>query len=268
NNIIYIQSDGSEKIQSYQDLWQQAQRILTGLRKLGLKPQDKIIFQLSHNFDIIPAFWGCLLGGFVPLIIPPLQSYEEKNQAVDKICHVWQLLDNPFILTTEYLQKNLNSLSQWLPNPELNPQLKICVIEELRINNPDLNYHPSQPDDIAFFNLTSGSTGMPKCIGLTHKNLISRARGVNILCNFRSSDVILNWLPFDHIGSISDWHIRCIDVGCQLVYVQTEYILSRPLNWLDLIDKFRITHSWSPNFAYGLINHALKQEQRQNWNLE
>lgn len=66
NNIIYIQSDGSEKIQSYQDLWQQAQRILTGLRKLGLKPQDKIIFQLSHNFDIIPAFWGCLLGGFVP----------------------------------------------------------------------------------------------------------------------------------------------------------------------------------------------------------
>ncbi|MFM6307860.1 MAG: AMP-binding protein, partial [Dolichospermum sp.] len=169
----------------------------------------------------------CLLGGFVPLIIPPLQSYEEKNQAVDKICHVWQLLDNPFILTTEYLQKNLNSLSQWLPNPELNPQLKICVIEELRINNPDLNYHPSQPDDIAFFNLTSGSTGMPKCIGLTHKNLISRARGVNILCNFRSSDVILNWLPFDHIGSISDWHIRCIDVGCQLVYVQTEYILSR-----------------------------------------
>jgi acyl-CoA synthetase (AMP-forming)/AMP-acid ligase II/short-subunit dehydrogenase/acyl carrier protein len=268
NNIIYIQSDGSEKIQSYQDLWQQAQRILTGLRKLGLKPQDKIIFQLSQNFDIIPAFWGCLLGGFVPVIIAPLQNYEEKNQAVDKICYVWQLLDNPFILTNEYLQKNLNSLSQWLPNPELNPELKICIIEELRINTPDLNYHPSQPDDIAFFNLTSGSTGMPKCIGLTHKNLISRARGANILCNFSSSDVILNWLPFDHIGSISDWHIRCIDIGCQLVYVQTEYILSRPLNWLDLIDKFRITHSWSPNFAYGLINHALKQEQRQNWNLE
>lgn len=88
---------------------------------------------------------------------------------------------------------------------------------------------------MAFFNLTSGSTGMSKCISLTHKNVISRARGANIICEYNNDDIILNWLPFDHIGSISELHIRCVDLGCQMVYVQTEYILGRPLNWLDLI---------------------------------
>jgi len=51
NGIIYIQPDGGEKIQSYQELWEDAQRISTGLKKLGLKPQDKVIFQLVNNQD-------------------------------------------------------------------------------------------------------------------------------------------------------------------------------------------------------------------------
>lgn len=108
--ILYIQSDGFEKVQSYQSLVRDAERIMGGLRKLGLKPQDKVIFQLSQNFDIISAFWGCIFGGFIPVIIAPPRSYEEKNQAVNKICQVWQLLEEPFILTTQALQKDIKFL--------------------------------------------------------------------------------------------------------------------------------------------------------------
>ncbi|MEI6332858.1 MAG: AMP-binding protein, partial [Pseudanabaena sp. ELA645] len=79
NGIIYIQSDGSEKIQSYRELWEDAQRILAGLKKLGLKPQDKVIFQLENNQDFISAFWGCILGGFVPMPISIAQNYNQIN---------------------------------------------------------------------------------------------------------------------------------------------------------------------------------------------
>jgi non-ribosomal peptide synthetase component E (peptide arylation enzyme) len=48
--------------------------------------------------------------------------------------------------------------------------------------------------------------GVPKCIRLTHRNILSRARGTNELCQHSKDDIILNWLPFDHIGSLSDWH--------------------------------------------------------------
>lgn len=260
--IIYPQSDG-EIIQSYAGLLEEAERILAGLRKLGLKPQDQVIFQLECNHDIISAFWGCLLGGFVPIILGVPPTYRESNHGVDKICHVWELLDHPLILTTEALQESVKTLSQWL-----SAGLKVGTIEAIKTNNRDQNYHPSKPDDLAFFNLTSGSTGVPKCIGLTHWNLISRAIGTNLLCKHEREDVILNWLPFDHIGSISDWHIRCVLLGCKLIYVPKEHILERPLNWLELIDKYRITHSWAPNFAYALINDVLIQKPEKKWNLE
>ncbi len=263
DSIVYLQPDGTEIFQSYGDLVEEAERILAGLRKLGLKPQDKVILQLELNQDIIPAFWGCILGGFIPVIMGVAPTYSSSNNAVDKLCNVWQLLDQPLILTTQALQKSVQSLTQWLPAEDF----QVSSIEALRKNTADKSYHPCKPNDPAFFNLTSGSTGMPKCISLTHWNLISRAIGTNILSHHDCEDVILNWLPFDHIGSISDWHIRCVYLGCKLIYTNKEYILGHPLNWLDLIDKYRITHSWASNFAYALIYDALKQEPEHKWDL-
>lgn len=261
--IIYLLPDGTELRQSYAELLEVAERILSGLRKLGLKPKNKVILQIELSCDIIPAFWGCLLGGFVPVIMEVPPTYRESNKVVDKLCYIWQFLDSPVILTTEALKQEVELLSQWLPTERLN----IGTIEVLKCNPVSKQYHHSQPDEVALFNLTSGSTGIPKCVQLTHKNLIARARGANQLNQHEREDVILNWLPFDHIGSISDWHIRGVVLGCTLVYAQKEYILGRILNWLDLIHKYRITHSWAPNFAYAIVNDSLKQEPEQTWNL-
>lgn len=66
-SIIYLRRDGTEIVQSYPELLEEAQKILAGLRKEGLNPQYKVILQLENNWDIIPAFWGSILGGFVVL---------------------------------------------------------------------------------------------------------------------------------------------------------------------------------------------------------
>ena len=261
--IFYIQLDGSENVQSYADLLEQAKRISAGLRKQGLKPQDKVIFQLEHNQDIIPAFWGCLLGGFIPVIAVLPSSYGESSRSLEQLTQVWQLLEQPLIMTSAVLEKSMQTLSQTHPLKNA----RIVLIETLKNNKPNNSYYQAQPDEIAFFNLTSGSTGVPKCIMLTHRNILSRARGTNQLCQHSKDDIILNWLPFDHIGSISDWHLRGVELGCKLIYAPKEYVLAQPLNWLELIDKYRITHSWAPNFAYSLINDAIKSVYQKNWDL-
>ena len=261
NCIVYLKHEGEEVVQSYAELLAGASRILAGLRQLGLRAGDKVILLLERNPDTISAFWGCILGGFVPVIMEVPPTYQESNPALDKLRHIWEFLDAPLIITTETLQDSVKFLSQrWA-------DLRVCSIDALSNNEPDRLYYSGQPDDLAFLNLTSGSTGMPKCIQLTHRNIIARARGTNILNQHKSDEVILNWLPFDHIGSICDWHIRCVVLGCTVVYVQKEYILGRALNWLDLIDKYRITHSWAPNFAYALVDDLLEQQPEQNWDL-
>jgi acyl transferase domain-containing protein/acyl-CoA synthetase (AMP-forming)/AMP-acid ligase II/predicted O-methyltransferase YrrM len=187
--------------------------------------------------------------------VPP--SYTETNRALEQLIYVWNLLEQPPLLTHTSLPTLPTALQT----------ARIYTIAALQNNPPHVEHHQPDPHDTAFYSLTSGSTGTPKCIILTHHNVISRARGANQLCQHSAQDIAFNWLPFDHIGSISDWHIRCLDVACQIIYAPKEFILSKPLRWLDTISTYRITHSWAPNFAYALINEKLNAIPPATWDL-
>ena len=144
---------------------------------------------------------------------------------------------------------------------------RVSNIESLREHAPIASVYQARFDEVAFYVLSSGSTGFSKAVELTHGNLLSRGIGTNILCGNQQSDVILSWLPFDHIGNISAYHISPVLEGSKLVYAQKEFVLARPLRWLDLIDKHRVTHGWAPNFAFALISKALKGQHDASWDL-
>ncbi|HWI20961.1 MAG TPA: beta-ketoacyl synthase N-terminal-like domain-containing protein, partial [Vicinamibacterales bacterium] len=257
--IYFLNATGSQTALSYRDLLQRAQRILGGLRAAGLATGDRVILQLSANDDILEAFWGCVLGGFVPVIAAVPKAYEKSEREFQQLCRVWQKIDRPWMI---------------LPSGQVPADLareidaaKLLALDALRTHAIDDRHHAARPEDVAFFSLTSGSTGTPKSVMLTHRCVLQRAAGVNQLCDWGSGDVVINWLPLDHIGSISDWHLRCVPTGCTLVYVAKEYVLAKPLRWLDLIDRFRGTHSWAPNFAYSLVNRALDKGHDRSWDL-
>ncbi|MGK7924069.1 MAG: beta-ketoacyl synthase N-terminal-like domain-containing protein [Spirulina sp.] len=261
--LIAIQSDGSELSQSYKDLLEEAQHIMAGLRKLGLKPQDKVIFQLDLNRDFIAAFWGCILGGFVPVPLSISPSYEETNSIINKLLNAWQMLEKPIILTSVRLASAVDSLSQHFNLKDW----QVGAIEDLRSNKPDLNYHPSEPDDLALLVLTSGSTGMPKAVMLSHRNILSCIEGIKIRHRYTATDISFNWLPVDHVGSLLMFHVRDIYLCCQQIHAPIEYILSNPVKWIDLLDYYRVTVTWAPNFAYSLVNAKAEIVNQGNWDL-
>ncbi len=253
--IVYVQADGSEQCQSYAGLLNSAERILAGLRQQGLQPQAHLILQLRHNQDILPVFWACLLGGFTPVMTAVPPTYREANGELERLKQVWRQLEEPLIVTDAATQTAMGDLSRWLP---LLPE-QIVSVEALRAHAPDPVHHPAQPEDVAFFSLTSGSTGTPKLIPLTHGNLLARARSANLYCGHTRHTVSLNWLPLEHIGPISDLHLRAVALGCKQVLVPKATVAGNPLNWLHLIDHYRATYSASPNFAYALVNSALEK---------
>ncbi|BAY25364.1 AMP-dependent synthetase and ligase [Calothrix sp. NIES-2100] len=275
--IIYIQSDGSEEVQSYRELLQDAQRILAGLRKQGLKPQDKVIFQLEDNQNFICAFWGCVLGGFVPVPVSIAPTYEPVNTTASKLHNAWQMLGKPIVLTSASLAPSIDGFFRLL-NLE---NFQIATIENLRECEPDFKLHQSQPENLAILLLTSGSTGIPKCVTLNHHNILSMTAGLVAMGHFSSQESVLNWMPLDHVGALVSLSIMAVSIGCQQIHVPTDLIVQNPLKWLDLIDKHQATISWAPNFAFSLICDALGnlsygtlREQyrafdidRQKWNL-
>lgn len=260
--ILYIQADGSEIFQSYEALLQQAQRILKGLRQLGLKPEDKVIFQIDQNKDFIPAFWGCILGGFVPVPISTPPTYE-VNSTVQKLHNAWQMLDKPLILTTMELAPGVRSLSDLLSLENF----QVETVDRLSLCERDENLHVSQPDDLAILIFTSGSTGTPKGVMLNHKNILSNVSASAQMNNFTSVDVSLNWLNLDHVGSLIRCCIRDIYVGSQQIHAPAQVVLEDPLRWLDWIDRYRVTFAWAPNFALGLVNAQAEEIQHRQWDL-
>ena len=261
--VVYIQHDDSEIFQSYPALLEEAKRILTGLRELGLKPQDKVIFQFDRNQDFIPTFWACVLGGFVPVPLSVAPTYKESNSAVKKLHNAWQMLKHPLIMTSKTLELPIRSLSN-IFNHE---NIQVETVEKLRACEPSQNWHNSQSDDLALLLLTSGSTGIPKGVMLNHRRVLYRAACSAQRHNFSSKLVSVNWLPLDHVSGIVQFHIRDVYLACKQIHAPTEMFLQDPLKWLDWIARFRVNVSWAPNFAYGLVNDHADEIVARHWDL-
>lgn len=262
--ITYIDADGNEQFQSYPELLTEAQRVLTGLRNLGLKAGDKVILQIEKNENYIPIFWGCVLGGIVPLGLAIAAAYNSVNAAVTKLHNIWKMLERPIILADGAVAKGVEQLSG-----VLNESFRVEVVEGLKNNEPDTHWHQSKPEDMALLLLTSGSTGMPKGVVQTHHNLIKRSAGLLQYMGdrFTKDEVSLNWLPIDHVTGIEMCHIRDVYALFQQHHLPTKVVLNNPLKWLELLDKYRASLTWAPNFAFRLVNDHIKNTDDSLWDL-
>ncbi|MFJ1808370.1 MULTISPECIES: alpha/beta fold hydrolase [unclassified Streptomyces] len=245
SGLLYQQGvtgpDGSW-LQRYPELVDEARRLLTGLRDRGLAPQDKVVLLLERPQEFVPAFWACLLGGFVPVPMAPLGGDPERWAA--QLGHVNTLLDQPLVVTTE-------TLAAELPHVE---GLGVTPLSSLYANDPADLLHQAAPEDTALLVLTSGSTGNSKAVRLTHANLLASMAGKNGYHRLGPDDVSLNWVSFDHVAALLECHLLPLYAGATQLHVEAALVLGEPLEFLRLISRHGVTMTFTPNFLLGLLN--------------
>lgn len=264
--LVFRLGKGDEKRLNFKELRERTNRLATSVRKLGNRPPRFAVIISQSNLELVLGFWACVQAGIVPVIVPVPVSFDGANRQTVQLRRALELLEDPILLADQATKDLLLPYAQDLG--VLKDHLA-SIIELERDGNPMIP-EVADPETVALYVLTSGSTGTPKLVGLTHWNLLSRARGANQLAGFTSSDRILNWLPFDHIGTISDWHIRCIDLGCEMVYVDKEAVIAEPARWLSYLSTYQATHSWAPNFAFTAAvkgGGSVAQSERDSWDL-
>jgi len=247
--LHFIDHLGRKTRLGYADLRNEALALLGGLKQLGLAPGDKVIFQFEDPFDFVRAFWACQFGGYVPASLPMAQTFSTANTALETLKHAWSLLEKPVILTSDALCDDVAAGCRLvgLADATVVPVSTLSGAAEAPVDC-------RAAGDVALLLFTSGSTGQPKAVQLTHDNIIARSLGTIQQDNFTPQDVCLNWMPLDHVGGIVMCHIRDVICMCSQVQVSKDYVLSDILRWLDLIDAYRATFTWAPNFAFALIN--------------
>ncbi|WP_318275697.1 SDR family NAD(P)-dependent oxidoreductase [Streptomyces pharetrae] len=262
-DIVHVHADGGEHRRTYASLIPEASRVLAGLRRAGLRPGDQVILQCDATEDFLAVLWGCVLGGFVavPLTVPA--SYDTPSAALTKLEGIWRMLGRPWVVCSAGREAGLRAVAarqDW-------PGLRLTTADALRQAPEDHDWHPAGPDDLMLMLMTSGSTGLPKAVRLTHRNVLTRSAATEQMNGLGADDVSLNWIPLDHVTGVVMFHLRDVYLGCRQIHAPTSWVLQDPLRWMDLADRHRVTVTWAPNFAFGLLAEQSHRFTDRAWDL-
>jgi acyl-CoA synthetase (AMP-forming)/AMP-acid ligase II len=254
--IGYVRDDGTIEHQSYQDLFDNALRKGSGLRAMGLNPGDKAIIATEDNYSTINLLWACFMAGIIPTILQPPVSYTDQNPVLNKLLNVFGQLGNPYILVNRSHKLSDSAFAE-----------KFIHYDDIPSRNKKLEFHPSE-NDLTFIQFSSGSTGEPKGVMLTHRNLFLNMEAISIGLDLNIKDHIGNWMPLFHDMGLIGYHLTPMYCFLRQYHIHTNDFIKNPSLWLDLISKFMISVSGCPNFGQALVLRYLHRKScEQNWNL-
>ncbi|MER5390253.1 AMP-binding protein [Saccharopolyspora sp. NPDC002686] len=252
---VRVLRDDDDEILSFGDLHRSAAVVAAGLQARGVRPRDTVALMLPTSGDYFTSFTGVLLAGGIPVpIYPPARP----SQLADHLRRQVSILDNAraAALITEpaaarferLVRSHVPSLRNVLTPAELHDHGQAGPVDR-------------GPADVALLQYTSGSTGNPKGVVLTHANLLSNIRAMAQAARVSTSDVFISWLPLYHdMGLIGAW-LSCLYLGHQLVIMPPSAFLTRPARWLWAIHTHRGTLSAAPNFAYELCLREIDRSE-------
>ena len=253
---IQVYTDkGDGEVITYKQLKETALRVAGGLQQRGLKPAEPVALMLPSGPDYFYSFFGVLLAGGVPVpIYPPARPSQLEDHMRRHVRILNNCLAKTFITVPE-AKKVAQLLKSHVPDLQ-----HIVSAADLAASDAISMPPLISSSDIAFIQYTSGSTGNPKGVVLTHANLLANIRAMGDAVQADSKDVFVSWLPLYHdMGLIGAW-LGSLYFAALFVVMSPLSFLARPERWLWAIHHYHGTLSASPNFGYEYCLRRLKDE--------
>ena len=237
---------------SWEEVHQRARRIAGGLAAAGVGPGDAVAMLAGAPVEIAPAAQGVWMrGASVTMLHQPtprtnlVRWAEETTAVIEMISATAVIISDPFMAAAPVLA-------------ELG--IGVLSIADLLTTEP-IDPVDTHDDDIALMQLTSGSTGSPKAVQISHANIVANAVAMTEGCDFDvDTDVIVSWLPCFHDMGMTGYLTVPMYFGAELVKITPMDFLNDILLWPRLIDKYRGTMTAAPNFAYNLLARRLRRQ--------
>ena len=244
--IVCLAESGNVNIR-YRDLDQTVSAVAAGLQRAGLDPGQTVAIMLPTGPDYFSAYFGILRAGGVPVPIYPPARLTQIEEHVRRHAGILANAQAAMLVTVPEARAVARLLEAHVGGLR-----RIATVPELIAGGGVPRPVAIRPLDTAFIQYTSGSTGDPKGVVLTHANLLANIRAIGQATDLAPNDVFVSWLPLYHdMGLICAW-LTSFYFGVPLVVMSPLSFLARPERWLRAIQHYRGTLSAAPNFAYEL----------------
>ena len=237
------------------EVHQRARQVAGGLAAAGVGHGDGVGVLAGAPVEIAPTAQGLWMrGASLTMLHQPTPRTdlavwaEDTTTVIDMIEAKAVIVSDPFMAAAPVLTER---------------GIKVLTIEQLLASDP-IDPVETGEDDLALMQLTSGSTGSPKAVQITHRNICSNAEAMFIGAKMDPSgnDVMLSWLPCFHDMGMIGFLTVPMYFGVELVKVTPMDFLRDTLLWAKLIDKYKGTMTAAPNFAYSLFAKRLRKQAK------
>ena len=252
---IHLLDQDSGRDISHGQLYEGASRVAAGLVASGLRPGETVAVMLPTCVEFFDSFLGIMLaGGIAVPVYPPTRP----NQIEAYIRRQALILRNAgvrFLISFDRIRAVANVLDGQLPALR-----EVVSASDLALRGKDLPAPAKTPPSTFFIQYTSGSTGDPKGVTLTHSNVLANIRGIGFAVEANPSDTVVSWLPLYHdMGLIGSW-LFSLYYGLPITVLSPIDFLVRPERWLWALSDSGGTLCPAPNFAFELCLRKISDE--------
>jgi 1-acyl-sn-glycerol-3-phosphate acyltransferase len=254
-HILLIDREAEPERISFRALRDEAVAVAAGLRQRGVRPGDTVALMLPTGREFFAAFHGTLYAGAIPVPLYPPARASQIQAHLRRVSGILANCQARVLLTFE----RAKPLAQMVA-PATRLELT-ATVAEIAVPQPSWTAPAIGPRDTAFLQYTSGSTGQPKGVVVSHANLMANLHAMQTVTGVTSADCFVSWLPLYHDMGLIGACFGALIVGFPLILMSPFAFLSHPARWLRAIASHRATITAAPNFAYEICVNKIDERE-------
>jgi len=260
---VFMYEEQKEYPLSYRALWDGAIGYAAQLTRAGLQRGQMVAIMLPTCKEYLYSFYGVLLAGGVPVPLYPPARLTTIEDHMTRHVGILQSAGAAIMITVPEAKALAYLLRAQVESLRL-----VLVPGDLEKSSAE-KFEPvhGKPGETGFLQYTSGSTGSPKGVVLSHANLMANVRAMGAAVNAGPEDVFVSWLPLYHDLGLIGANFATLVLGFPVVLMSPLAFLSRPASWMHAIHRHRGTMSGGPNFSFELCLRRIADEDMQGIDL-